>query len=226
MSVNPTVMTIRGKKLGVLIRDARLASRRRIEDCAEMLQVSPQEIEAFELGEKSPSLPELEVLAYFLGIPVDHFWGNKAISESGSPTLNFDIDQLVGLRQRMIGALLRQARTQSELTLEAVAEKAGITAEQLEACEMGEDELPVPVIEAICTVLGRPIEELIDKYGPVGVWSDQQQSVQEYLKLPEELQAFISKPINRPYLELAHRLSEMSVDKLRAVGEGILEITL
>jgi hypothetical protein len=91
---------------------------------------------------------------------------------------------------------------------------------------MGEDELPLPVLEAVCTVLGRPIDEFIDKYGPVGVWSNQQQTVQEYLKLPEELQAFISKPINRPYLELAHRLSEMSVDKLRAVGEGILEITL
>jgi transcriptional regulator with XRE-family HTH domain len=226
MSINPTVMTIRAKKLGVLIRDARLASRRRIEDCAETLQVSSQDFEAFELGENSPSLSKLEVLAYFLGIPVGHFWGNKAISENGSLALNFDINQLTGLRQRMIGALLRQAREQSELTLEAVAEGVGIPAEQLEASELGEDELPLPVLEAVCTTLGRPIDEFIDKYGPVGVWANQQQSVQEYLKLPEELQAFISKPINRPYLELAHRLSEMSVDKLRAVGEGILEITL
>lgn len=226
MSINPTIMTIRAKKLGVLIRDARLATRRRIEDCAETLQVSQQDFEAFELGEKSPSLPKLEVLAYFLGIPVDHFWGNKAISENGSPALNFDIDQLIGLRQRMIGALLRQAREQSELSLEVVAEGVGIPADQLEACEMGEDELPLPVLEAVCTVLGHPLDDFIDKYGPVGIWSNQQQSVQEYLKLPEELQAFISKPINRPYLELAHRLSEMSVDKLRAVGEGILEITL
>jgi transcriptional regulator with XRE-family HTH domain len=219
-------MTIRAKKLGVLIRDARLATRRRIEDCAEALKVSPEDFEAFELGEKSPSLPKLEVLAYYLGVSMDHFWGDRAISENGSPALNIDIDQLVGLRQRMIGALLRQARQQAELSLEAVAESVGIPPDRLEACEMAEDELSLPVLEAVCSVLGQPIDDFIDKYGPVGVWSSQQQSVQEYLKLPEELQAFVTKPINRPYLELAHRLSAMSVDKLRAVGEGILEITL
>ena len=41
-----------------------------------------------------------------------------------------------------------------------------------------------------------------------------------------ELQGFVCKPINRPYLELAVRLSEMSVEKLRGVAEGLLEITL
>jgi len=40
------------------------------------------------------------------------------------------------------------------------------------------------------------------------------------------LLAFVLKPINLPYLELAKRLSEMSVDKLRDVAEGLLEITL
>jgi transcriptional regulator with XRE-family HTH domain len=226
MSVNPVALTIRAKKLGVLIRDARLATCRRIEDCADALKLSPEEFEAFELGEKSPSLPVLEVLAYFLGVPIDHFWGDKAISENGSPALNFDIEQLVGLRQRMIGALLRQAREQAELSSEEVAESAGISTDLLEACELGEAELPLPELEAVCSVVGQPIDGFIDKFGPVGIWSNQQQSVQEYLTLPEELQAFVAKPINRPYLELAHRLSEMSVDKLRAVGEGILEITL
>jgi transcriptional regulator with XRE-family HTH domain len=91
-------MTIRAKKLGVLIRDARLASRRRIEDCAETLQVSSQDFEAFELGEKSPSLSKLEVLAYFWDT-VDHFEAIKPY-RNGSPALNFDINQLAGLRQR------------------------------------------------------------------------------------------------------------------------------
>ena len=47
----------------------------------------------------------------------------------------------------------------------------------------------------------------------------------EELEMPLDLQVFVSKPINRPYLELAIRLSEMSVDRLRAVAEGLLEIT-
>ena len=45
------------------------------------------------------------------------------------------------------------------------------------------------------------------------------------MALPLEMQVFVSKPINRPYLELAMRLNDMSVDKLRGVAEGLLEIT-
>jgi hypothetical protein len=74
-------------------------------------------------------------------------------------------------------------------------------------------------------VLNRSIREFEDQHGPVGIWNTQQYNIKDFLKLPMEMQAFVSKPINRPYLELAIRLSEMSVDKLRAVAEGLLEIT-
>ena len=46
------------------------------------------------------------------------------------------------------------------------------------------------------------------------------------MELPAELQAFVSQPVNRPYLELAIKLSSMSSDKLRSVAEGLLDITL
>ncbi len=60
----------------------------------------------------------------------------------------------------------------------------------------------------------------------MGNWRRQQRATQHIERLPPDLQEFISKPVNRPYLELAQRLSEMSVEKLRAVAEGLLEITL
>jgi hypothetical protein len=50
--------------------------------------------------------------------------------------------------------------------------------------------------------------------------------VEKFLELPDDLQAFLTQPVNRPYLELAVRLSEMSRDKLRSVAEGLLDITL
>ncbi len=53
----------------------------------------------------------------------------------------------------------------------------------------------------------------------------QQKAIQEFLTLPNELQNFVSKPVNRPYLELAKKLSGMSTDKLRSLAEDILEIT-
>jgi hypothetical protein len=39
------------------------------------------------------------------------------------------------------------------------------------------------------------------------------------------MQNFVCKPVNRPYLELAKKLSGMSTDKLRSLAEDILEIT-
>ncbi|NIP32622.1 MAG: hypothetical protein GWN00_13130, partial [Aliifodinibius sp.] len=50
--------------------------------------------------------------------------------------------------------------------------------------------------------------------------------IDEFQNLPEELQEFIAKPVNQPYLELAKKLSELSADRLRGIAEGILEITL
>jgi transcriptional regulator with XRE-family HTH domain len=219
-------MTIRAKKLGVLILDARLAAHKSLEECARAIGASVEDFEAYEFGDRSPSLPELEVLAYFLNVPLEHFWASKAISEDRSLEMHLDLEQLIGLRKRMIGALIRQARLQSDLSLEEVASGVGMSPEELEAGEMGEAELPLPILEAISSLVDQPIEGFMDQHGPVGTWSSQQRTLQEFMRLPEDLRSFVSKPINRPYLELAHRLSEMSVDKLRAIGEGILEITL
>ena len=220
------VFTIRAKKLGVLLQDARLNARRSVQECAEAIGVTPEDFEALELGDQTISLPKLEILSYFLDVPLEHFWGSQALSEGNSNGSKFDKEQLVGLRQRMIGALARQAREEANLTLEEVASAVGISSALLEAYEMGEEEFPLPYLEWVGQVVGRRIEEFWDQHGPVGTWDHEQRAVQNFLSLSSDLQGFVSKPINRPYLELAQRMSEMSVEKLRALGEGILEITL
>jgi hypothetical protein len=53
-----------------------------------------------------------------------------------------------------------------------------------------------------------------------------QGAINEFLQLPNELRAFVCMPVNRPYLELARNLSQLSTDKLRSVAEGLLDITL
>jgi transcriptional regulator with XRE-family HTH domain len=226
MRINPLAITLRSKKLGVLLQDARLAAGKSVEECAQAIGVSVSIFEAYEYGESSPSLPELEVLAYFLGVPLDHFWGMTAISESNSKNGEIDLHKLVGLRQRIIGTLVRQARTNANLELEVVAEAMGLTASQLDAYEMGEAPIPLPVLEQLGDYLYHPIREFQDQKGPLGSKIAEQRAVQGFLVLPADLQVFICKPVNRPYLELATRLSEMSVEKLRAVAEGLLEITL
>jgi transcriptional regulator with XRE-family HTH domain len=101
--MNVLGMKLRAKKLGVLIRDARLAAGKSIEDCARILELSETTFNAYELGDASPSLPELELLAYYLNTPLEHFWGDRSLSVDSRSARKIDF-QLVALRQRMIGA--------------------------------------------------------------------------------------------------------------------------
>ena len=226
MTTTSLAMTIRAKKLGVLIRDARQTLGKSVEDCAEIMGVSTEKFSAFELGESSPSLPELEIFAYNTNIPLDHFWSDVSLLQEDFSTPLVDREQFLGLRQRMIGAQIRGTREQAGQSQEELAQDLGITPSQLEAYELGLESIDIPSLESVSNLLDRPLKDFMDESGPVGTWAKQQQAVQDFLNLPPEFQEFVSKPVHLPYLELAQRLSEMSVDKLRAVGEGILEITL
>ena len=225
MTINPIALSIRAKKLGVLIRDARLQAEQTAEACAGMIGVSPETFEAYELGMKSPSMPELEALSYSLDIPLEHFWGDHTLSESKATKAPPDLKKFVALRQRIIGAQLRKARQEAGLSLEALAEQALSSPTMLEAYELGETSIPLPDLELLTGALQRSLKDFQDRNGLVGTWAAQQRALRDFAELPPDLQAFVSKPVNRPYLELAQRLSEMSVDKLRAVAEGLLEIT-
>lgn len=226
MDNRPIAVAIRSKKLGVLIQSARLASNQTIEDCAEAISISPQQFKDYEGGNLSPSLPELEALAFHLKVPLDYFWGREIIAPSQEEPQVFEKDRLMRLRNRVIGASLRQARLQEGLTSLELATKAGLSEEELNTFELGEQPIPLPELEFLASTLNRTIKDFQDNRGPIGTWIKQQRTMQHFAELSPELQDFISKPINRPYLEIAQRLSEMSVEKLRAVAEGLLEITL
>ena len=222
----PIAIAIRSKKLGVLIQGARQAFEKSAEECAEAIGITNQQLEAYEKGEASPSLPELEALAFYLKIPIDYFWGREIIDVTQNEPKIFEKDRLMRLRNRVIGATLRQARLEAGLTTLELASGAGISEKQLGSYELGEQSVPLPELEVLANNVNRTIKDFQDSRGPIGKWIKQQRAIKNFDELPPELQDFISVPINRPYLEIAQRLSEMSVEKLRAVAEGLLEITL
>lgn len=224
MSIQAQV-SIRTKKLGVLIRDARLATRRNIPECAEAIGVTNGVFRAYEEGRRAPSLPELEVLAYFLDLPFRRFWSKEAVSDDTPPSETLNLPVLIGVRQRMIGALLRQARLKASISPKALSEQSGISTSRLKAYELGERSIPLPELEGLMSLLNGQVELLFDQSGPVGQWLSQQQAIQDFRKLPPELQDFVCKPVNRPYLDLALKLSELSTEKLRSVAENLLDIT-
>ena len=221
-----SLITIRTKKLGVLIRDARLAARRTVHQCAEAIGVRKSVFREYEEGLRSPSLPELEILVYYLDLPMDHFWSSQSRSESVSRSVKLVLPKLHVNRQPKIGALLRQERMKSSISIRNLANETGIATSRIKAYELGERAVPLPELEVLVRTLGGRIESFFDRHGPVGQWMISEEAVQQFLEMPVEMRQFVSMPVNRPYLQLAMKLSNMSRDKLRSVAEDLLDITL
>jgi transcriptional regulator with XRE-family HTH domain len=219
-------ITIRTKKLGVLIRDARLTARRTVQECAEALGIRKSVFRAYEEGLRAPSLPELETLVFYLDLPIDHFWGKQTKSEDAGRITKLDLSKLLPLRQRKIGALLRQERMKASVSIRNLSHETGIASSRIKAFELGEKPIPLPELEILVRTLVGRVESFFDRHGPVGQWMISEDTVQQFLEMPVDLREFVALPVNRPYLQLAMKLSNMSRDKLRSVAEDLLDITL
>jgi len=225
--VNPITLTIRGKKLGVLLKDARLAAGMSLNECARAIGVTSSRIGAFEKGERPPSLPELEALAFLMDVSLSHFWGEESLFEDKvEQVASLNLQKWVTLRTRIIGALLRNARAEANMTLKELSGSVNITPRKLKAYETGNSPVPLPELEVMLNHLDFPIEEFMDREGVVGQWMDKKVTTDQFLSLPEDIQKFVIKPVNLPFIEIAMKLGDLPVDKLRIMAEGILDITL
>jgi transcriptional regulator with XRE-family HTH domain len=224
MTINSQI-AIRSKTLGLLMRDARTLARRNVTECARAMGVKPGQYRAYEDGRRAPSLPELEALVYYLDLPLDHFWSKEIKSGKPMPHETLDLPKLMAVRQRKIGALLRQERMNASVSIRNVGLATGLSSSRIKSYELGERPIPLPELEALVKALGGRIESLFDHSGPIGQWMLNEDAIRDFLVLPLELRQFVAQPVNRPYLELAMKLSNMSKDKLRSVAETILDIT-
>jgi transcriptional regulator with XRE-family HTH domain len=214
--------TARAKMLGVLIRDARLYARRGIEECAAAVNMTPEAFTAIEEAKQEISLPALENLALYLGVPLAHFWGTQTISEQRA--VNFAA--LSSLRQRMIGAQLRQTREEKGLSAAELAAEAGLDEATLTTYELGQTPISIFHLEKLGHVLNVTLEHFIDTdRGPLARHEHVQRQSRRFGELPADLQSFVTEPVNVAYLETARRLSGMDAQRLRSIAEALLDIT-
>jgi hypothetical protein len=111
------------------------------------------------------------------------------------------------------------------LSLRQLAAQTGLSVQRLSAYEFGERSVPLPDLELLAKTLGQPLERFVETDGAIGEWHLNRKTIEQVLALPEDLRRFVSDPSNRSYLRLARELSEMSVEKLQRVAQGLLEIT-
>lgn len=213
----------RAKILGGLLQEARKRAGRSIEDCAQVLSMSADDYGSIEGADRNISLPELEVLAIYLEVPMAFFWGSKQLEQG--PKIDYAL--YTNLRQKIIGALLLQARIQAGRTQEELAVALDSTPEQVDAYESGLEAIPYFQLEKLASDLALPLHYFAnEEHGPLAKYEAELKMEERFRELPAEVQTFVVEPINLSYLETAIRLSKTDVVKLRAIAEGILDITL
>lgn len=212
----------RAQKLGSLIREAREHIGRTVADCAEALHITPEEFEQAEQGDFPISLPDLEVLALLLKVPMGYFWGSDSLIEEP----HIDYANMVHLRHRVIGVLLRQQRLKERRSTQDLADELAVSVAQIEGYEAGSTPIPYLHLELISKYLDIPVSHFLDgDRGPLGRHETELRLLKQFNSLPPDLQVFIASPQNSSYLETAQKLSQMDVNQLRQIAESILEIT-
>jgi transcriptional regulator with XRE-family HTH domain len=227
MSELDTRFELRSRMLGVLMRDARQARGQTVEACAEALACEPDQLARFETGEASPSLPELELLAGFLDVPLGRFWSDHVLAAQHTahrPAL--PPAEVLALRDRLIGAQLRHARQEQGRSTADLAAELGRDPADLDAYELGEVPIPLPELEALASRLRLSMEELFAAQGTLGQWRARHRALERVRELPPDLLDFLGHPHSESYLRLAQHLAELPAGRLRQIAEGLLEITL
>jgi len=216
---------LRGKMLGVLIRDARVSASRTIEDCARLLHVPTQLIEAWEFGDDVPSLPQLELLAYYLDIPVSHFWGQKT-KQSDDPNKTSVQNEYMALRNRMIGGLLRSARESENLSIEDLSESTKIDGALIRQYEYGEAVIPMHELSVLASAVNRNMDYFLESSSFVGELLQMRAEWQKFMDLDEDVRQFAANQTNLGFIKIAMMFSHLPTRELRQVAEGMLEITM
>lgn len=212
----------RARYLGTLIREAREHAGVTADECAQALGISAAEFDRAEQGELPLSLPQLEVLAMVLKLPMAYFWSG----EQSQPDPEIDYDTYIAIRQRIIGVSLRQSRVDAGWSAQRLADEAEISTDQLEAFERGAEPIPYLLLETLADLLDTPLNDFtFEQHGPLSRHERTLARRRNFDNLPEDVQSFVAEPGNLVYLQTAMRLSVMDVDRLRGIAEGILDIT-
>ncbi len=224
MSEDPSFSS-RAQQIGRKLNIYRETRRLRVSEVAALLNISPSRYKSYETGSQIPSLPELEILAINLNIPITTLLSHD--EQSGEVALMDPIQttKFMQLRQRIIATRLKKALEEAQIPRVEIATALHIKPKELSNYLSGKKPIPIAMLETLCRIATIALQSLFGTHGTVGERLSQAERTSGFKQLPADLQDFIAQPINRPYVDLARRLSNLPVDKLRSIAEGLLDIT-
>jgi len=220
----PEELAARRHRLGALMQGVRAKLGKSKQDCAQAMGVTVVTYSAYEEGRRDATLPELELLAYYLKVPVRLFFDRPERLLADDPAI--PVEKVIALRQRIIGALLRQARQDRGKSVKDLAARLGVTTRRISDYELGRKPAPLSQLQEAADMLGVPMSYFIDEgVGPIGEQELLRSQFDRFSELPDDLRKFVVNQTNISYLRVAQRLSDMTTEQLRNLAASILDIT-
>jgi len=193
------------KIIGILIRAARGQNGVSLKACATVIGQTPNALRRIEAGEDDISIPNLQILAQFLKIPIEHFFNNQVtLTEGGDspPHLSQHADQ-----QARVGTRLRKARRSAGLNQTDLAALLGCSTRIISQYEQGKRPLAASHVARLIEVLDLRLHQLLP---------DRMYEFQQVLEeMPEEVRQFFLNLDNLPYLQVAMQLRQIATADMR-----------
>lgn len=177
---------------GVLqrIQEIRKSKLRKVKDCAAFLNISKEDYRNFERGKLQLSLPEVELLAGYLDVPIQSFFQDEPYSPQTSPLHDKNIRlRYKKLRQKMIQAMLIIEQTSQGNNLDHLYDLTQISTKKLKSYQRGKKSIPLDHFLAICKALKVTPEVFFHPSKAVAEQDgDDTQPVKWQPEFPEELE--------------------------------------
>jgi transcriptional regulator with XRE-family HTH domain len=202
------------KIIGVLMRAARERSHRTLKQAAQRLGVSAGRVRQYESGIREVSLPELEILALYLQVPLSYFLNPDSTADDDLPPPP-QPERIKTLRI-IIGERLKSARIAAGKSREDCASLLLIKSSAISRYERGLAGIPITELDRLATFLG------VNLFYFVLAQHDVQVDVLDLEKLarmPKEVRMFALNAENLPYLRMAQKFRDLPHDKLKELGE-------
>lgn len=146
------------------IKQVRTRKQHAIHQCAMILDISKENYLKFESGEKPLSLPEIELIAIYLGIPLQNLFDEDPVKDDSLLVLQDEVQPIYrNLRQKMIRAKLNAEKAKKGISLEELHQTTNIPLQTLTFYENGDLPIPIHHLMQICDVLSLSMEAFINK---------------------------------------------------------------
>jgi transcriptional regulator with XRE-family HTH domain len=211
------------EKLNEKIKIIRKSLHFSIHDCAKLIGIPQGNYLAFEKGDQQLSLPDLEILALYFGLPLEALFHENIRRLYQISLLDDNIrSHYQLLRQKIIRTQLILERKSAGMTLDSLEEATGISLDTLQAYERDGTPIPIDDLQNICNQLGRQMEIFFPDESDIDLMNlstgsegetEEQQPEPETQEALEELMTVLKKVPKEEQAEIAKAL----LKKLRSL---------